>query len=222
MNHAAQIFSGLKSVAITVPWYVPATKLPIRCSIENSNSMWMWIMWFGLTLLWKDFHATWSLAFGFKITGESRIINADGFINIHGLKWDICCYFSNNLTGSRKELLHNIDCLFGKRGTRLFPDRFDTRVRTALRSVDWKLLTGDPGKLCAGNLQDIEALTKWSLCGRCYRQTSNIRAHLCRQNCWSFRCSWSITCQRCTNYIIIPDLTPGSNGLGKDNHKKRQ
>ena len=41
-------------------------------------------------------------------------------------------------------------------------------------------------------------------------------------NCWSFRCSWSIACRRCSNYIFILNLTPGFNGLGKDNYKMRQ
>ena len=34
-------------------------------------------------------------------------------------------------------------------------------------------------------------------------------------------CSWSITCRRCSNYIFILDLTPGFNGLGKDNCKTK-
>ena len=46
--------------------------------------------------------------------------------------------------------------------------------------------------------------------------------HLCWQwNCWSLRCSWSIACQCCSNYIFILDLTPGFNVLGEDNHKTR-
>ena len=36
-------------------------------------------------------------------------------------------------------------------------------------------------------------------------------------NCWSLRCSWSIACRRCSNYIFILHLTPDFNGLGKDN-----
>ena len=49
------------------------------------------------------------------------------------------------------------------------------------------------------------------------------KTHLSRQlNCWSLRCSWSIACRRCSNYIIILDLTPGFNGLGKDNCKTRR
>ena len=31
------------------------------------------------------------------------------------------------------------------------------------------------------------------------------------------RCSWSIACRRCSNYIFIFDLAPGFNGLSKDN-----
>ena len=47
--------------------------------------------------------------------------------------------------------------------------------------------------------------------------------HFIRQlNCWSLRCSWSIACRRCSNYIFIPNLTPGFNGLGKDNYKMRR
>ena len=41
-------------------------------------------------------------------------------------------------------------------------------------------------------------------------------------NCRSLRCSWSIACRRCSNYIFILDLTPGFIGLGKDNCKARQ
>ena len=40
--------------------------------------------------------------------------------------------------------------------------------------------------------------------------------HFSRQlNCWSLRCSWS-------NYIFILNLTPGFNGLSKDNYKIRR
>ena len=46
--------------------------------------------------------------------------------------------------------------------------------------------------------------------------------HLIRQyNCWSLRCSWSIACRRCSNYIFILSLTPGFNRLQKDNYKTR-
>ena len=41
-------------------------------------------------------------------------------------------------------------------------------------------------------------------------------------NCWSLRCSWNITCRRCPNYIFILYLTPGLNGMGKDNCKTRR
>ena len=56
-------------------------------------------------------------------------------------------------------------------------------------------------------------------------KTSNISCTLVlsRQwNCQSLRCSWSIACRRCSNYIFLPDLTPGFNGLGKDNCKPRR
>ena len=48
-------------------------------------------------------------------------------------------------------------------------------------------------------------------------------SHLSRQqNRWSLRCSWNITCRRCSNYIFIPDLTPGSNGIGTGNGETRR
>ena len=41
-----------------------------------------------------------------------------------------------------------------------------------------------------------------------------IYAHLSRQlTCWSLRCSWSITCRCCANYILILDLTSDFNGF---------
>ena len=40
-------------------------------------------------------------------------------------------------------------------------------------------------------------------------------------NCWSLRCSWSIACRRCSNYIFILHLTLRFNILGKDNCKPR-
>ena len=43
-----------------------------------------------------------------------------------------------------------------------------------------------------------------------------------QKNCWSLRCSWSIACRRCSNYIFILDLTPGFIGLGKDNCSTRR
>ena len=48
--------------------------------------------------------------------------------------------------------------------------------------------------------------------------TSNLyyEMHLSRQqNWWSVRCSWSIACHRCYNYIFILDLTP-ANPIGWD------
>ena len=45
--------------------------------------------------------------------------------------------------------------------------------------------------------------------------------HLRQQICWSLRCSWSIACRRCSNYISILNLIPGFNGYGKHNCKAR-
>ena len=41
-------------------------------------------------------------------------------------------------------------------------------------------------------------------------------------NMWSLRCSWSIACRRCSNYIFILNLTPGFNGLAKGNCRTRR
>ena len=38
-------------------------------------------------------------------------------------------------------------------------------------------------------------------------------------NCRSLRCSWSIACRRCSNYIWVIDLTSGFKGFGKDSHR---
>ena len=62
-----------------------------------------------------------------------------------------------------------------------------------------------------------------------YSQTSN-RTHVWvriqsklkgRWTCWSFRCSWSNACRRCSNCIFIHASTPAFNGLGKDNFKTK-
>ena len=39
---------------------------------------------------------------------------------------------------------------------------------------------------------------------------------------WSLRCSWSIACRRCSNYIFILDFMTGFNGLGKNNCNMRR
>ena len=47
--------------------------------------------------------------------------------------------------------------------------------------------------------------------------------HLSRQKyCWLLRCSWSIACRRCSNYIFIINLTHGLNVLGRDSCKTRR
>ena len=65
----------------------------------------------------------------------------------------------------------------------------------------------------------------WSICQNLqicssYHQTSDIRCPLVgNKHFWSLRCSWSIACRRCSNYIFILDLTHGFSGLGKDDCK---
>ena len=56
-------------------------------------------------------------------------------------------FFSQGKPSPRKELLHNIDPLTPLLGQRLYNDTFDTRVRSAIRKGNWKLLTGDVGEL---------------------------------------------------------------------------
>ena len=56
-----------------------------------------------------------------------------------------------------------------------------------------------------------------------YCQASNRSCtFVANNNCWSLRCSWSIACRRCSNYIFILDLTSGFNGWGKNNYMMRQ
>ena len=53
-----------------------------------------------------------------------------------------------------------------------------------------------------------------------YRKISNIRCTLGNKIVdHALRCSWSIACWRCSNYIFILDLTSGFKGFGKDSRK---
>ena len=56
-----------------------------------------------------------------------------------------------------------------------------------------------------------------------YRKTSNIsRTSVGNIIVDNSDCSWSTACRRCSNYIFIFNLTPGFNGLYRDNCKTRQ
>ena len=54
---------------------------------------------------------------------------------------------------------------------------------------------------------------------RGYHDISNIRRIIVDSK---LRCSWSIACRRCSNYIFIVDFSPGFNILYKDNCKTRR
>ena len=103
----------------------------------------------------------------------------------------------------------------------------DVKRRNTLRCPDQ--YTAPNGKyiiFCKIRVQDEFPLP--SLTGRFnrllsgYSQTSNISRTLTgNKKSWSLRCSWSIACGRCTNYIFILDFSPGFKGLDKDNCKTR-
>ena len=55
-----------------------------------------------------------------------------------------------------------------------------------------------------------------------YRQFSNIRRNLVGNTIVDHTDVVGAARRRCSNYIFIPDLTPGFIGLGKDNCKTRR
>ena len=60
--------------------------------------------------------------------------------------------------------------------------------------------------------------------GNDYCKTSNIRRAIVGNKIvdHSVRCSWSIACRCCSNYIFNLDLIPAFKGLDKDNCKTKQ
>ena len=61
----------------------------------------------------------------------------------------------------------------------------------------------------------ITMMTLWN--GNVFRVTGHLCVEFTDHRWIPCRCSWSIACRRCSNYIFILNLTPGFNGLGKDN-----
>jgi len=63
-------------------------------------------------------------------------LNVDGF--------DVWKSISDEEPSPRKEILHNIDPLMPKHGSKLNVSKFDNRVQAAIRVGKWKLITGNP------------------------------------------------------------------------------
>lgn len=77
-----------------------------------------------------------------KIPGTYFMKLVLGFAVIES--WIVCS--EGSAVNQRSSILHNIDPLFQPVGHRLPKSPFDNRVRAAVRSGDWKLITGSPGK----------------------------------------------------------------------------
>ena len=115
----------------------------------------------------------------------------------------------------------------------------DDTVAKTISLVKWEfLLSHYNAKPSFGSLNTL-AIRKLFGCTNWFRFCQNIdvlfpcikelpsslsyKTHLSRQlNCWPLRCSWSIACRRCSNYIFILYLTPGFNRLGEDTGKTRR
>ena len=87
----------------------------------------------------------------------------------------------------------------------------DGQVIYLLLCVGCAISTSDPINVYTTSCRRVEYCWKKQI------------AHFSMQlNCWSLRCSWSIACRRCSNYIFILHLTLGLNILHKDNCKPRR
>ena len=68
--------------------------------------------------------------------GSAAGLHLDGY--------DVWKSISSGDPSPRQEILHNIDPLMPKHGSRLNISKFDNRVRAAIRVGNWKLITGNP------------------------------------------------------------------------------
>ena len=89
--------------------------------------------------------------------------------------------------------------------------------------IDHSLVVGAAPRRCSNYIFILDITPGFNGLGKeNYCKTSNIHHTFSKQWIyWSLRCSWSIACRCCSNYIFILNLTPGFNWLGKDNYKTR-
>ena len=87
-------------------------------------------------------------------------------------------------------------------------------VKPSTRLSLYSAMEGSNGDRGPGKISSHDNSTPSSL---------QYNTHSSRQlNYWWLRCSWSIACRRCSNYIFIFELTPRFNRLHKDNCKTRR
>ena len=102
-------------------------------------------------------------------------------------------------------------------------NEWQSKLNNKCNSIDFNIPQNTSWDCTIWILQNI-FLAIWNEISHNYRQVSNIRCTLLGNKFvdHSVRCSWSIACRRCSNYIIILDLTPGFIGLNKDNFKTKR
>ena len=58
----------------------------------------------------------------------------------------MCFFFSQDIESPRYEILHTIDPFAKYQGENMYPDIYNTQVKSALRQGQWKLMTGNVGE----------------------------------------------------------------------------